>query len=199
MAVLPNAAKNAALDALAGLFDNASLHDDYPGSTGNDNELTGGTPAYARKAITWSAASGGVLDSSNTPQFDVPASSEVAWVGFWDTTTWSGGIPLTDGATWEAFTGSASTDILTVPDHTLSEDDEVTVVEVAGESLPTGLSVGGKYYVIADTADTVKLEASLGGGAIDLTADGVGMIVKVARETFASQGTLTLSDADVGL
>lgn len=38
-------------------------------------EVTGGSPAYARKALTWSAPSAGVITASAT--FDVPACTVV--------------------------------------------------------------------------------------------------------------------------
>jgi hypothetical protein len=72
--------KNVMLDALGAVAVWASLHTADPGA-GGANEVTGGTPAYARKAITWNAAAAGVLDSSNQPVFDVPACT-VAYVGF---------------------------------------------------------------------------------------------------------------------
>ena len=74
--------KNFMLDALAGEITHISLHDDDPGTNGA-NELTGGSPAYARKAPTYDSASNGEVDITTGLAFDVPASSEVAWVGFW--------------------------------------------------------------------------------------------------------------------
>jgi hypothetical protein len=64
----------------------ASLHSGAPGDSGA-NEIAGGSPAYARKSITWNAAAAGSLDSSNAPVFDVPASTTVAHVGFFDAAT----------------------------------------------------------------------------------------------------------------
>ena len=81
--------KNAMLDALGGLAVFVSLHSADPGESGI-NEISGGSPAYIRKAITWNAAAAGSLDSSNQPVLDVPASTTVAFVGFWSAE--SGGI-----------------------------------------------------------------------------------------------------------
>jgi hypothetical protein len=75
--------KNAMLNALGALAVFASLHSADPGDSGT-NELTGGSPAYARKAITWNAAASGSMDDSNVPVFDVPAGSTVSYVGFWN-------------------------------------------------------------------------------------------------------------------
>lgn len=51
-----------------------------PGTTGTaTGEVTGGAPAYARKAITWAGASNGVITGSVT--FDVPAGTTVTYAG----------------------------------------------------------------------------------------------------------------------
>ncbi len=46
-------------------------------------ELTGGSPAYARQAVTWTAASGGTVRPNADLTFDVPAGTTVAgWRGY---------------------------------------------------------------------------------------------------------------------
>ena len=88
-----NEAKNSMLDHLgteavfAGLLNVAGV------------EISGGTPAYARKAITYGAASGGSMAANGTlPVFDVPACT-VAYVALYSAV--SGGtkyctIPVTN-------------------------------------------------------------------------------------------------------
>jgi hypothetical protein len=68
-----------ATDAVA-----ASAHTADPGTTGT-SEVSGGSPAYARKTISWGSASGGVVTASVT--FDIPASTTVTWIGIWTATT----------------------------------------------------------------------------------------------------------------
>jgi len=105
--------KNEMLDALAALAVFASLHTADPGDNGA-NEVTGGTPAYIRKAITWDAAAAGSLNSSNTPVFDVPGSTTVAYAGFWSAEsggTFYGAADVTD----EVFAGQGT--------YTLSDAD----------------------------------------------------------------------------
>lgn len=58
-----------AADALYG-----ALFTSAPGASAG-TEVTGGSPAYARKALTWSAPSAGVITASAT--FDVPACTVV--------------------------------------------------------------------------------------------------------------------------
>lgn len=83
---LNNTSKDLMLDALAAVAIFASLHSADPGATGT-NEIAGGTPAYARKSITWNSASAGALDSSNQPVFDVEGGDTVAFVGLWSAST----------------------------------------------------------------------------------------------------------------
>ena len=81
--------KNAMLNALGALATYVSLHSGDPGENGA-NEISGGSPAYARKTNAWNAASGGSMDNSSTPVFDVPAATTVSYVGFWSAL--SGGV-----------------------------------------------------------------------------------------------------------
>ena len=86
------------LDHLGTLVVYASLHTASPGSTGT-NEVTGGTPAYARKALTWDSADAGSMALTNTPTFDVPAATTVSHLGLWSAVTagtYYGYIDVTD-------------------------------------------------------------------------------------------------------
>ena len=58
----------------------AALFTSDPGGTGTVvGEVTGGSPAYARKAITWGAPAAGVVTATVT--FDVPISTTVTFAG----------------------------------------------------------------------------------------------------------------------
>lgn len=91
MAGLVNAAKNIMLDALGTAATHASMHTADPGLTGT-SEVTGGSPAYARKALTWGAAATGSKATSAAPVFDIPGSTTVTHLGYW--TALSGGTFL---------------------------------------------------------------------------------------------------------
>lgn len=84
MAIQTAAEKNSlaskyAADALYG-----ALFTTAPGATAG-TEVTGGSPAYARKALTWGAPSNGVITATAT--FDVPACTVVGTGTFTDATT----------------------------------------------------------------------------------------------------------------
>lgn len=61
-----------------------SLHTADPGTSGTA-EATGGSPAYARKALTWAAASAGAVSASQVA-FDA-ASGSYTHVGYWSAAT----------------------------------------------------------------------------------------------------------------
>lgn len=94
---LSAAAKNAMLDNEATRCLYLSLHTANPGSTGA-SEVTGGSPAYARKSATWTAAANGVAPLSASPTFDIPGSTTFQWVGFFTSssgsTGWQGYVTL---------------------------------------------------------------------------------------------------------
>ena len=63
-----------------------SLHTDALGG-GTANEVTGGSPAYARRPVVWNAASGGSKVLSAGVTFDVPAGVTVRRVGLFSAST----------------------------------------------------------------------------------------------------------------
>lgn len=88
--------KNAMLDAAAS--GTCALVISYAGlANASGVELTGGTPAYARKAVTFAAGNAGAKAISGTYTFDVPAGGVVAQVNYYAAV--SGGSPLATDAT----------------------------------------------------------------------------------------------------
>jgi hypothetical protein len=64
-----------------------SLHTADPAGTGA-NEVVGGTPAYARQPVTWTAGPNpGQMTATVAAPFDVPAATDVAFAGLWDALT----------------------------------------------------------------------------------------------------------------
>jgi hypothetical protein len=79
-------ARNVGADAIAAACTRLALHSGDPGAANAaDNELSGGSPAYARKAVAFSAASGGAAAQNGNVVFDVAAGSTVSWVSGWNT------------------------------------------------------------------------------------------------------------------
>jgi len=86
MAGIVAAGANRMLDGLTGGVAYVSLHTADPGSTGT-SEVSGGSPAYARKAITWTAASASATSNSAQIVFDVPTSTTIRYLGYWSAST----------------------------------------------------------------------------------------------------------------
>lgn len=104
---LVTAALNDGVNGIAAGITHLSLHTASP-STNGANEVSGGS--YARKAITWGAASGGIRSGSVT--FDVPAGTTITHAGGWTALTagtFKGGAELSGEETF----GSAGTYQLT--------------------------------------------------------------------------------------
>lgn len=96
------AATNAAVDAITDLVGYVSLHTADPGSSGS-SEVTGGSPAYARQAVTYSAADDGSAGIDAAEEFNVPASTTVTHFGLWSAAsggTFYGGFALSASETF---------------------------------------------------------------------------------------------------
>ena len=102
-----NVGKKLMLDALTAVVDYLSLHSADPGATGT-SELAGGSPAYARKAVTWNAAvDPGTATGNSLPTFDVEGGDTVSYVGLWDAVT-SGAFYGSANVTDEVFGGQGT-------------------------------------------------------------------------------------------
>lgn len=172
-------------------------------NTGASPEATGGSPAYARIAVVWgAAASGQKTGSSGTLTFDVPAGT-YAFFGMYNAVTgntnnYNGYIPF-GGAS--ALKGFASVDTTLTNDqffsvaHGMADNDRVILSPVFGETIPTGLTDGAVYFVVASAANTFKVSNTLGGAAVDITATGGGEVYwqRVVPEVFGAQGQITVA------
>lgn len=178
-------AKNAMLNALA--IDALSLHSTFPGLTGA-NEISGGSPAYARKAVTFGAASGSTRTTTAAVAFDVPATT-VRWVGSWASGVFMGYAP--NGGSPKEFVATPSTDLINCPAHGYTDGQKVTFFN---GTPPGGLTEGTVYFVRDAASDTFKVAATSGGTAIDITSAGSSdcLLSFIVEDVYASQGTHTL-------
>lgn len=78
MAIQTNAMKNILADAYKGAATYGAIYTTAPGASAG-TEPSGGSPAYARKALTWSTSSAGV--TSATATFDVPSGVTIVGAG----------------------------------------------------------------------------------------------------------------------
>lgn len=181
------------------------LHNGSPGEDGTTNVV-----AVARVQVNMGVSSSGSL--TNSADLDIPGMPTDDVVGWsaWDAA--GSGSPPTGGNCLETGWLStisglgivrsgdlASNDIQGVA-HGLVANDLVIFEQVEGLTVPTGLTAGTFFYVIATglTTDAYRVSTSVGGSAVDITAVGSAVwrkIVKVptsSGETFRFQaGKLT--------
>jgi len=197
---LTDAARNASLDGIRAVATHISLHTANPSTTGA-NEITGGTPAYARKPITWTAAAAGVTDNNAALDFDVPAGATVTFFGLWTAITagtFLGWFPVGGFLPQVAVMPQAS-DVFTSYGHGLTNNTPVVLYDIQQAGMMTGFTEGVVYYVINATADTFQLSAISGGAAINATADGECVVQRVQPEPFSGQGVYTFQTGALDL
>jgi hypothetical protein len=198
-------AQNAMLDALdesatqithVAIF---TLSDPGTGTNANAVEATGGSPAYARQAVTWGGAASGAKSNSSTLTFDVPAGT-YGFFGWFNAATgntgnYRGYAPF--GGTPRSFatvdSAGVTANAIQSAAHGLSDNDRVMVFNVFSEGLPTGLTEGTIYYVVGSTTNTFQVSTTQGGSAVDITAQGELFFQKVVPEVFAGQGQITVA------
>jgi hypothetical protein len=75
------------VDAIAAVLLRLALHTGDPGAADTAaNEVTGGSPAYARKPVAWNAANvSGIATQNGNVVFDVPSGTTVSWISGWNT------------------------------------------------------------------------------------------------------------------
>lgn len=84
MAIQTSSMKNSLATAYKNAALYAALYTTVPGAAAG-TEVTGGSPAYARKPLTWGTPSGGVVTATAT--FDVPAGTTLLGGGVHDALT----------------------------------------------------------------------------------------------------------------
>ena len=79
MAIQTATQKNNLTTAYCTIATHATLYTTVPGGTAG-TEVTGGSPAYARKVLTWGAPTNGVI-TATAVVFDVPSGTTIAGAG----------------------------------------------------------------------------------------------------------------------
>jgi hypothetical protein len=194
-----DSARNAALDAIGAAAGFATIL-----KRDAATEMSGGSPAFARKAITWAAAATGQKASNAAVTFDMPPSSTGVNAAYFVSLrsavtagTDYGFFALGNQAVKEA-TFDATADAFTSHAHGYANGDEVALYANAG-TVPTGYTANTVYYVVGVTTDTFQLSATVGGAAVNGTTNADVFVQKAIPESFGGQGQLTLPSGGVVL
>jgi hypothetical protein len=203
-AILTDVCVNAMLDsAVAGAPGTALFLGLHTALGAGGAEVTGGSPAYGRKAITWNAAASRAKDIAAAQTFDVPAGT-IRAVQLWSATTaGTSRAWLPAGSTarrsFSVDAADFAADTITSAAHGLVNGNSVVVWASIGAVLPTPLAEDTEYFVVGAATDTFQLSATLGGAAINLTAIGDGDVQKFTPEVFNAQGTYQVSSFPISL
>lgn len=192
-----------ALDESATQITHVGVHtltDPGTGTNANSGEATGGSPVYARQAVTWAAATSGQKSNSGSLTFDVPAGT-YGFFTFYNASTgntnnYRGYAPINSSARgFFSVDTTLTNDQLLSVGHGLADNDRVMLFNVFAETLPTGVSEGTIYHVVSSATNTFKVSATQGGAAVDITAvgGGEGFWQKLIPETFGAQGQITVA------
>ena len=203
-----DAAVNVALDALDESATQithvaiCTLSDPGTGTNMKAVEATGGSPAYARQAVTWGAAASRLKSNTGALTFDLAAGT-YGFFGLFNANTgntgnYRGYIPFGGASPLKGFFSTDTTlsnDQLFSVAHGMADNDRVILYNVFAETLPTGVTEGTVYYVVSSATNTFKVSTTLGGSAVDITAlgGGEGYWQRVVPEVFATQGQLTVA------
>jgi hypothetical protein len=195
--MITDATVNTMLDAIT--LDSCSLHTAY--SATGANEVTGGSPAYARKAITMGAAASRVRTNSSSPVFDVPTGTTVRFIGLWTAAGPTFRGMFANGGTELGFQVDLTNDRILCESNSLANDNKVVFY---GGTPPTGLTEGTVYFVVGVTAsdpDYFQVSLTSGGAAINLTGQPSAQckFSKIVEEAFAAQGTFTVTTLSHGI
>lgn len=167
-----------------------SLHTGDPGLVGS-NEVAGGS--YVRQAVTLTAGSSKATASSAALNFTGMPAAVVTHVGIWDASTagnfYMGG-PV--GTIDYYATVDATTDVFTSFGHGFVADDRVQFAKgPQTDSLPSGITAGVVYFVLAASlaTDSFKISTTSGGGAVNLTTSGEVVVRNVTPKTVGAGDT----------
>ena|SRR6185437_2878797 len=180
-----------------------ALNNADPGEAGtavsNETAYTG----YARVAVARSSA--GLTVTGSTINLTATATFPTCNTGTGDTithcsivsTSSGAGILLMKGVIGtggvKPFTADATSDLITSAAHGFAAGDRVVFEAIEGLSLPTGITEGTVYFVIATglTTDAFAISTTSGGAAVNITVSGGGMLFKCTPLVVTSSPAVT--------
>lgn len=161
-----------------------------PTEAGGGTEVSGGS--YARKQVATAdfTRTGSAITNDNNIEFVKATASWGLVIGHavFDASSAGnmlfGGYLLADGASWK-YAVAVADDTIYMPGHGFADDTLLVASALNELALPGGISEGDQRYVINSTTDTLKLSATLGGGAVNITSGGPLRLAESGAQTIA--------------
>jgi hypothetical protein len=182
------------------------LHNGDPGVNGTTN-IAGDNP---RQQFAVGAASGRTLSNSAiidfTSMLAVTTPGVVAW-SVWDVadatpttpagncfwTGWFSNVVGQANVRDENLAGNT----IDSPTHGMINDDRVVFEAVEGLTVPTGITAGTLYWVLAATDDDFTISTTQDGAAVDITAEGQCLWRKVPMNPVSAGNTFRIAAGDL--
>lgn len=170
-----------------------SLHSADPGEGGNQTTSEISYTGYARVAVARSAAGWTIASNqvSNTAAItfgertDV-GSVDVVWAAVGTDSSGTGKVlarfPVGVATPGKEFT-AATTDVITIPGHSLAVDNRVAFHPTPESTLPTGITEGTVYWVKTVASNDITISTTQGGATVDITAAGAGVVNRIIIST----------------
>lgn len=176
-----------------------TMHTLDPGEAGSQNTNGAAYTNYiylatARSSAAWTVSGNQVSNAAAFTFAECGVTGETEM--FWGVGRSSSGAGTLDfkshiGAPVKTFVVEAADltgNDITCPSHGYINDDRVVFYATMGSTLPTGITEGTVYFVLAVTTDTFTISTTQDGSAVDITAVGAGVVGKVTPRVI-SEGT----------
>lgn len=190
-AAIPNVGDAAGLQPSAAAGNvSVNLHTAWPGQGGTAETSVSAYANYAAVNVSrtagFSAAANGAIVAAAAVEFPEAGAGAAETLCFWSVSGVGGAI-LRMGALGGApasCTAKAGTDLVSSPGLAaaappIANGDRVVFWALPGGSVPTGLTEGVVYFARDVAGADFKVAATLGGAAVDITADGGCLVQRV--------------------
>lgn len=198
-ASLPLADLNATAGSVTSL--NIALHTADPGIAGSQSTSEATFTGYARQTLSrtsgnWPFTSPNIFENGATITFgpNTGTSQTVSWAsvgtGVSNRMIFRTPLALETPKPFEAL--ETTNGDISARAHGYSAGQEIVFVDVEGETLPTGITEGTTYFVIAAglATDTFRYSITSGGSANVHSTKGAGYLAKISQKAVGTNDTV---------
>ena len=177
-----------------------AAHTADPGAAGTQSTSEAAYTGYARP--TPARTTGGFTCASGVVTLVANASFGACTAGSATLTHWSTGPAAGAGQVWHRgvfgsrqgpFTAIVAGNVITVPGHTMSVNDNCAFYQPSGTTLPGGVTEATVYFVKTVSGNDITISTTSGGAAVTISAAGDGLAYRVTPIAISAGITPQLS------